>query len=123
VERQKIGSRYLGNGLVIAEWSSRGARYSTPNDYVIKRLIVVAVEAGKVSSKEDDVELVASIEVDVISLENGLNGDASMEADADIDDGYLECPVEVYRIPFPYDTNLRKQIIRLIRSQPKMWAY
>lgn len=118
---QKIGSRYL-QGLVIAEWSSRGTRGSTPNDYIIKRLVITAEGADKVST-EDDVELVASVEVEVISLEDGLTGDGSMISVDEPDDGFIEMSVEVYRLPFPFDSKLRKQVLRLMRNQPKMWVY
>lgn len=116
---RKIGSRYL-DGLAIAEWNSRGILDSTPNDYIIKRLVITAQGAGRVDPEHDDIELVASIEVDIVSLEDGLNGDASMD---EMDEGFIEMPVEVYRLPFPFNFKLRKQILRLIRDQPKMWVY
>lgn len=104
----KIGSRYL-EGLVISQWDSREIGNSN-EDYVIKRLVVSATKAGRVDLAHDDMELVANVEVEVFAIEDGK------------DEGYFDTPAEVYRMPFPYDVYLRKQILRLMGNQPKMFV-
>jgi hypothetical protein len=106
---KKIGSRYL-DGLVIAEWDTHKEGIFPADDHVIKRLCVKAVGAGRTEPLHDDIELVGAVEVEVVSIEEGE------------DKGEVYFPVEVYRIPFPYDVKLRKQLLRLMRGQPKMFV-
>lgn len=101
---KKIGSRYLSEGLVIASMDSRVDFGNSNKDYLIKRLVVFAdcIEETK------EFELVCSIEVEVVSIDDGGNG-------------HIEPPVPVYRIPFPYETTFRKALLRLFAEHPKFF--
>lgn len=94
--------RYL-NGFVIAQMDSQEDFGDSPKDKLIKRLSVQAVE-----NDIGEYELVACIEVEIISI------DAN-----DKDHGVFETPVEVYRMPFFYDPTVRKIIVRTIRVHEK----
>lgn len=99
-----INRRYL-EGLLVAEWNSHTDGLDASHDHVIKRLFVTAVHG----EEDGRMELVASVEVEVVSIEDG------------VDEGYFELRVTVYQIPFPYDSKVRRSIVRGIRDAPKMW--
>ncbi len=105
-----IGTRYI-DGLVLSEYrsyeeSSGDTSHGDENDFVIKRLYVAAEQ-----NEAKEWELVAYIEVETVEIQ----GDGE-------DTGDLYPSVEVYRLPFPFDLKLRKQIIRLIAEHPKFFA-
>lgn len=106
---EKIGSRYLA-GLVIAEWDTHKDGIFPADDHVIKRLFVKAVDDGCTGLGADKKELVAFVEVEVVSIEDG------------VDEGFIEIPAEVYRVPFPYDVHVRKHMLRQMREQPKIFV-
>ncbi len=77
-------------------------------DYcVIKRLFVKAEESGN-----GNFDLVAYLDVKV----TGATKEGTKESFSH------EYQVEVYRIPFPFDLNLRKTIIRMFKKNPKYFV-
>ncbi len=73
-------------------------------DYVLKRLIVRA----KVDTDNSrSFYLVAFVEVEVVSIEDGQ------------DEGFIDQPVEVYRTPFLWDVRSRKSLLREMILHPK----
>jgi hypothetical protein len=103
--KTKIGSRYLA-GFVLAEMDSREDFGDSENDYLIKRLFV-QVEVDEQDITESP-ELVAFIEVE--TSENGVNE-------------IVMGVVDIYRMPFPHDLNVRKHILRMMKSHPKFFAF
>lgn len=106
---QKIGSRYL-EGLILSEYrsyeeSSEDTTHGNENDFVIKRLYVIAKQ-----NDIDEWELIAFIEVETIEIQE--NGE---------DTGDFHPGVEIYKLPFPFNLKLRKQILRLITEHPKFF--
>jgi hypothetical protein len=102
---RRVGSRYLGDGLVIAEWSSHLHGPDSVDDHIIKRLCATAQEVPKRPGVYD---LVGFVEIDVVAIENGE------------DEGFIELPThEVYRAPFPYGVRDRKRMLRQMCEEPK----
>lgn len=95
--------RYL-DGLVLDEMDSSEEWNDPPHDKVIKTFFVKAVlnETGAY-------DLVALIEVEVIGVPDGQ----------DDDDGFIEIPREVYRLPFPENVAIRKGILRELKAHPQ----
>lgn len=95
--------RYL-DGIVIGSMDSRKEWGNSDDDHVVKLLVVFAKEVMEIRGCFD---LVAVVEVEVISIEDGN------------DERFLVPGKEVYRMPFPADVSFRKAALRLIRQYPK----
>jgi hypothetical protein len=93
--------RYV-DGIAIAKMDSRIDWGNPDDDYSIKTLFVRAEE----SEVPDIWLLVAFVEVEVFGNE-----------DEESDD-FTELGKEVYRLPFPFDLQTRKTVLRLLREQP-----
>ena len=99
----KIGSRYQC-GLMLLEYNTHTEGTDGADDHVVKTLFVKAVQ-----DQIGNWELVAMVEVEVISIEDGN------------DEGELYPGIEVYRMPFPFELRTRLALLRLIRSAPKFF--
>ncbi len=73
----------------------------SPYEHVIKRLQVFAIE-----ERNHGWDLVFEVEAEVVSVD-GRGSDT----------GYLDIPKEIYRIPFLYESNLRKAILRSVMNR------
>lgn len=89
------------NGLTLMTTNSAIDLGDSPLDHVIKRLQVFAIE-----ERNHGWDLVFEVEAEIVSLEEGMN-----------DIGYLDIPKEIYRIPFPFESNLRKAVLRLVMNR------
>ena len=99
--------RYL-DGLTVSVEDSRD--FGDPeNDYLIRRFFICTQEA-----RQDDGasswEMIMAIEIEVCDIDKD-----------GVDQGHLESYFEVYRVPFPQDSKLRKNIIRLCLKHPKFF--
>ncbi|MCR4333578.1 MAG: hypothetical protein NUV60_00955 [Patescibacteria group bacterium] len=99
--------RYL-KGFVVAVEDSRDFGDSE-KDYLIRRLIIEAEDAERDCG--DGWDMIAVVEVEVCDT----------AGESGIDAGYLEAGPEVYRTPFPENTKLRKDLIRLWKEHPKFF--
>lgn len=97
-------SRRYQEGLVIATMDSSEEWGDPPHDKVIKTFFVKAVP-----NETGAYDLVALVEVEVIGDPDG----------PDDDDGFLEIPREVYRLPFPENVAIRKGILRALKAHPQ----
>lgn len=92
--------RYL-SGLELASMDSEVEWGDQPADKLIKRYFVKAIRDA-----HGLWQLIAFVEVEVVSIEDGE------------DDGYIEPGRETSRIPFPFESQLRKQLIKSWRANP-----
>lgn len=104
---QKVGSRYE-EGFIVGQMDTRKEWGDTDSDYLIKRLIISASPACESGEKRD---LVLHCEVEVCGI-----GDKE-------DEFYIEIPIEVFRIPFPSDFQVRKQVIRQWASDSRSFRF
>lgn len=94
--------RYI-EGLSLAQMDSRDEWGDSDRDYLIKTLFVKAEE----SEVPGIWLLVAFVEVEIFGNEDDCEGE-----------DFTEPGKEVYRLPFPFDLQTCKAVLRLLREQP-----
>jgi len=95
-------------GFVLEKMNSSedfGEDSDEKDDCVLKRLVVQAKQ-----NEIGDWELVGYIELETVWMIDGL------------DLGGIEMPVEVYRMPFPWDFHVRVTMLKEMKKKPKFFA-
>jgi hypothetical protein len=103
---RKIGSRYRTGLVIVKVQDEQDESVELSERWYVTRQLLVRAEHGGGS----EVDLVAYVDLDVVAIERGT------------DIGYSKPPMEIYRLPFPRDPTLRRQILRLLRQHPKFFV-
>lgn len=107
---KKIGSRYLREeGLLLDFMDSRVDFGDPEDDYIIKKVFAVVENAEVLTEKGSKFFLVIRGHVEISHEHN-----EEARAITDVKD--------LYRIPFPYDTYVRKYMLRLFKENPEYYT-